>query len=1428
MSSLPQDEIAEVQYYILGSDEIRLESSVDVVNKELFRNEKPCSGGIYDAHMGTTDYGWLCETCGATKQTCPGHPGSLELRYPVKNAFFADTIFKYLKVICATCGKLVVKRKLKVSKGNLPKSRFLAEYAKISKVDKCEWCGAPHYNVIKTKGERSTLQVEIPQSHGIERKELLNHDIAAILQRVSDATVKRLGKSPLVHPRKLILSTIKVPPNTIRPDIRRAGANRQSSNDVTTCIKTLVEINNSLPEEIPNYDRIQNELRERYFNLDTTFHTMVRGSGTANQVKIVSVSNKALSSIAERIPDKSGRIKKNIFGKRVWYMGRSVITGDDTMKVNQLGLPMSNARTISIKETVRPYNRERLLRHYINGRAVYPGCTGVWKASNKKFYNIDFMDRSYVLQDGDVVHRDLVTGDVVNFNRQPTLDFASITSMSIVVLENIKTFTFNVTSTNLFHADFDGDNMNIQFSSDCMPRIEMQMLSTPLNWFVSYKDSSPKLGCVHDAIIGMTQLSKHDTKFNKYKAMTLFANVDQQVDFSKVSKTGTILGRELISMLLPSLNLRRKPAFYMPQYDKVLDYHPEDIELIIEDGQIKQGILDSATIGSGKHGSIFHIVNNEYGPKMAIELIHAFQQMSSTYFYYAGFSAGLCDIDLKPEALKRIKQATEGIFLESTRITERMQRGELVAPLGISLNEFYEMEQINALASGDEFLMPVLSSMDLKTNNMLRLVLSGAKGNMSNLVQINAAQGLQLVASRRASKNFGWERTSPYFRRYETDPRAHGYISTSFKEGTQPDVFPFAAAESRFGMIAQALLTAHTGYMNRLCVKNLESLIINNRYSSVKHKNIIQLLYAENGFDTRRIERVQFATVALSSNDFERLYHLKAWGDYNNPKVQAILDQEFETLSEDRQLYRDIMLRLEETFVGCMLFGDQLLMPVNVERVMGLCAKEHPNGTLDPVRCIEMTKKLIEDLPYVYYNQFQESRRRPYPKNIQSALTLLIIYIRGALCTANLRKFGITTKALEVCQNRIKHIIQRALIDPGKAAGSIAAQCICEPMTQYLLDSRHRSGGGGSTKTDSIQRISEIINVKSTQKMQNPSMLIRLKPELEEDRLTVKNVANRIEITRFETFVLASQLFFESYGEPEHSRFKHEVSMIKKFEQLNKGLVPSDLTKWCIRFELDHEQLIFKGMLYDSIIIALRRGYPSIYWVYTPESSEQLILRGYLKSNALKTSSEKEALALLKDIQKLVVRGIDGITSASLNEVAVSYVDPDDQQIKTKKVYAIETSGSNLVGVLGEAESLGIHSAQTDSIQEYEHMFGIAAARDKVIHELIKTMSGTSRSLSTLIADEMSFTGTLTGFTRAGLQAREKDNISLRMGAQTPIQVLEAAASDAALEHVSGISGALINGSVPKLGTMYNSVVVNQPFVEKWWKTRSQEIEEAL
>ena len=83
-----------------------------------------------------------------------------------------------------------------------------------------------------------------------------------------------------------------------------------------------------------------------------------------------------------------------------------------------------------------------------------------------------------------------------------------------------------------------------------------------------------------------------------------------------------------------------------------------------------------------------------------------------------------------------------------------------------------------------------------------------------------------------------------------------------------------------------------------------------------------------------------------------------------------------------------------------------------------------------------------------------------------------------------------------------------------------------------------------------------------------------------------------------------------------------------------------------------------------------------------------------------------------------------------------------------------------------------------------------------------------------IYADEMTRTGKVTSLERGGLSIREHNNVLLRAAYGSPIQVFQEATLAGAKSKVTGISGPQLLGAIPQIGTIYNTLVVNEEFIK--------------
>lgn len=1422
MATIPRSDLEGFSLYVLGTEDNSVDSQVTVMLPEIDRGGVPFDDGVNDAHMGTTDHAIRCKSCLQSKKWCPGHYGEIRLRYPVQSPMFLKEIVRWLKVICFSCGRLVVEYQPLGVKREL----ILNEYARRVRTSgkqevKCVHCGANHPHIVREKDDHITVYAEF--THGADkiRHPLYPHLIENIFQKVTPETVELMGKPLQCHPSKFILRVLRVSPNTIRPSAKKMTGGRSNHNNTTLFLQAIIKLNEEMP--VPTPKAISDNLHASISVLELTVHDMIRGSSSPNARSVVGNSRAPLQSIAKRWPGKYGRIRRNLLGRRVVNMGRAFITCDPSLGLDEVGVPYAIAKEIQIPEVVREYNYQRMMQYFINGTKNYPGCLKVKKASGAVHW-VERLKEDFVLEIGDTVYRDIVIGDVVDFNRQPSLEPSSVTAMRVVPMDG-NSIRCNVLVCPLFNADFDGDAMNLLFTLTSRTANELRHLAGPGQFFISYKDSRPKLGEAQDSVIGCAELTLSKTWLDKPHAMQMFAQTDVYHDFAQYPAAHRFHGRDVISILLKEtgnrINFTGTASFYNENHAAYRHYDPAETKVVIDRGELKSGVLDKAAIGQGSQGGIFHIVHNRYGPEAALKLAYDLQQVALMFMFNRGITISIGDITLHEEALREIHKIEESLIADSKLITERLNSGRIIPPIGRTVTEFYEEQQLSALNPAGAYWQHILSSIDPETNNLYKEIMHGAKGKDWNLQMISCAVGQILINGERIRENFGG-RATMYSTKYDDDPRSRGFIANSYMSGLDLLAFILHAEDNRYQLINRALNTAVTGTHNRMSVKNLEAMLIDNYRRSANGRKIVQLIYGDDGADPRFLEKVRFPTMKadLTAARFRELYHGRAVFEADkrelSPADAKLLDEEFAALQADREAYLRVFMNME--LMTGRAYSDAAMVPINVERIVediiyNLELRRKKPEPLPP-RAVLRVRDLCENIPYVLINEIQERLRTPVPEHLRSATELICILIRSHLNYASMVRNHITEEALELVMAEIRMAYANSLVAYGKAMGLIAAQSISEPMTQLVLNSHHFSGQS-SVRKAGIYRIREIILAKRTEDMRSPSMTLQMREDIRANRAKVQEVANHIEMLELRRFVRDWQIFFEPYGHPAHRSYKHEEVIISEFEKRNAHIKPpSDLMNWCIRFGLNKALLIEKHMRMEEIYYRIRQLYPFTHVVYTTDNAESLVIRIYLRNSAVKKGEATLAFVseLMSNILDTVIRGIPGVRTAHVKET-MRTVRREDGSLAKEKVYYIFTDGTNLSAAL-DNEYIDPLTAQSDSIQEMAEIFGIDTARAKIIDELRFQIEGLAQRHYSVFADEMTYTGNVTSIDRYG-NVKRNSSMLLQISDAAPVGIIENAAVNGAFDNLSGVSPPIMMGKNPNVGDLYNSFIIDEDMAKE-------------
>ena len=1425
-TSYPENDVSRVEFYIMSSEDHSKASSCNIISKDLFSNDRPLDQGVYSLSMGTTSH-YKCTTCQNPRDKCLGHFGSVQLRYPVTNPLFRSEVLRWLRFVCHKCGLALGKE---TSDGTIK-----ANIISTGKVIICDNCKFEQPTVVKDS--REPLFLVKRMNDGVEKR-IYNDEIEAIFNRVSQETVHKINPSYKFHPSSLILRTTPAIPNNARPDVRKIrGGGRSNNNDISTLIKNVVSTNENIPLILTDEEKLENENILNF--LEITYSNMVRDpSGNSASSKFVGGNGQTLSSLGTRLRGKEGRIRGNLEGKRFQHGGRSVISGDNFINIDEVGVPILIAKQLQVPEVVRPYNIDRLMTFFLNKTMSYPGCTKLVKGDTGVSYHIASMKDNIKLEYGDILYRDLIDGDNVAMNRAPSLLYSAISGHRARILGNGNTFRLSVNvADTLYGGDFDGDAMSIYLPHSLITRNEVGMLSNLKRWFISYKDRSPAMGVYHDNLIGMFELTKSAIKINRFNAMRLMAQVEYKAylhkfkSFDKDKKEYS--GRDLISKLLPEINFTKKASFYKPEYSGFIKYNPDETHVVIERGVIKSGILDKKSIGQGVNDSLFHNIYNEYGVDAAMDLLYNMQQVSTQYLLTRGYTINYDDIAIDKKTLKNVNDVTVSILHQSEMLTKKYRQGLITPPIGMTVDEFYEQEQMSILSPGDEFTEIVMSSLDHDNNNLAKLVASGTKGKPTNILQISSTIGQMSIKGKRMRKAFGYQRALPYAPRFHDNPEAVGFIPDSFVTGVSSLSAIAQQQDGRNGITTKALSTGITGYHNRKCNKALESVIIDNLRRTVKYSKVLQPLYGEDGVDIRKASYVDFSILIGTNSKFDAAFKMDVNmlpKQMNNSTSKRVLEDAYNQILNDRKQYRVGYMKIESCNFKDNLLSGQQVLPVNVLKIIDNIAYYHNDYIvsneqnkilpLSPIEWETQINLLKKKLQYTHFNELCEVAEIEIPEYISKSFTLVNISIDVSLSYKYILEKKIDMKLMKCIIDKIVHTYKKSLVDYGTSIGMLASECTSESMTQRILDSIHASG---ASKSNFLTRIKEVYGVKKTEQLSDPYMDIFIKDEYSDDINRLQQIANEIEMMNLKTFVTRAQIFFEGYKKIVHPNYVDELKTIfVPFEKhnINKS-IPSNLVNWCIRIELSHTILIEKNMQVTTIYRKLLEHNPMLHVVYTDDNSDTIVMRIYMEQDIFKKESKIDQYVIHEYLHtkllKTMIRGINGITSASvLKEFVPRTIENEDGSMKVIRKHIIRTQGTNLADIVNHT-AVDVSKTTSNSIIEIYELYGVHSARTKLI-QCLREMSGTDINIKhyTLIADTLIHNGFISNIERSGIEESNSENALLSMSSSHPIQRITEAGlnNDSSYVHTN-ISSSLMMGTTPNICSNYNGVLVNEKFVKE-------------
>ena len=334
---------------------------------------------------------------------------------------------------------------------------------------------------------------------------------------------------------------------------------------------------------------------------------------------------------------------------------------------------------------------------------------------------------------------------------------------------------------------------------------------------------------------------------------------------------------------------------------------------------------------------------------------------------------------------------------------------------------------------------------------------------------------------------------------------------------------------------------------------------------------------------------------------------------------------------------------------------------------------------------------------------------------------------------------GTSSAKLKKIFEKVNEEYRISLVDPGQSVGVVSAESIGEPSTQMTLDTFHFAGVSEVNVTTGLPRVIEILDGRKN--ISTSSMEIYLLPPYTGGK-DITKLASQIRETTLKSFI-------------------KEIDI--------------NISNVTLQVTLDNKIVESAGVNKKKLIKLLEK---SIKGFGVSEADGILTI----KSN--KEGDINDLYKLKEAVKDVYVHGIKGMKQ-------VVPVNRDGEHV-------LVTSGSNLKEVF-KLDFVDKYKTTTNDVFEIENYFGIEAARQATVDEIMKVFEGQGISIDIrhvlLVTDTMCMSGKVLGINRYGI-VKEKPSVLARASFETPIKHLISAA---------------ITGERDNLNSVIENVMLNQP-----------------
>lgn len=1441
--------VDSIDFSLLSADEIIkqsvLPSASGVEYSELYSGGEPKTGGLNDPAMGTTSLKMLCSTCGYNHTYCEGHFGHINLSDNLFHILFLPHIFSMLSCICVRCSKLLVNRNPKqiqeICKTKFGISRFNAIKALSKNINQCWHCGyhVPKLKLNFQKSSSSIGIVIIPESdksknEGVQSKQSKKINLSAeaariLLQNISDDDMMILGWTPSKSRQEsMIYEKLPVPPNAVRPTAQGDfGGGMSMENDLTARLGYIVKANNRIEKSRKGYD--YNEKADMANMTTTLLQYHVGVYVDSDRIALQDKKGVPLKSIVSRLKGKEGRFRSNLSGKRVDFNGRTVITADPNIDINEVGVPVKIAMIVTFPEIVTLDNINNMRKLVRNGRDIYPGANYVFKASEAEpGRRVTQKDLRYgrdriELRPGDIVERHMQTGDILLFNRQPSLHKQSMMGHKAKVIDNLGLLTFRLAPpvTPPYNADFDGDEMNGYLPQSIQTQIELEEISSVEKQIITGTTSKTIIGIVQDGLVGSRNLTSGTVEFD----WRTYMNIIGTTEFDKydiLKKEGTYTGKELYSLIIP----------------KEISVKKDDI--LIEHGKLIAGRLGKNMLGHGRKNNLIQLIWDAKKAQETRKFIDNNQRLLNNYNLYRGFTIGIKDA-LIPEKLDKM--------IETKCRTTELTTERLITKVGNNPDlmdaDIYEFSLFNEYKSiRDDAGKIVLQNLSPE-NAFLIMEKSGSKGDLDNICQIAGLIGLQIFENGLIPKKYN-NRTSCYYVQHDDRARSRGVIMSSFLKGLTFQQFVFMLMTGRMGTIDQVIGTADTGYITRKLVKMLEDIKITYDYT-VRNANdvIMQLVYGDSGADP--IKQTEYTIKML---------------EYDNQKMSNVFEFTTEELKQygmtakDNNEYINFLMRLRNkirksttrSYMEYLVQTTSFMIPVHLTSIINrsLTLEKTSNEKLTPKYILEMIEYVLKNEQTMMVCVHPVDRKSGKSFKLKDEMvnkTIFMTCLYDALSPKRcLVEYRLTKNQFDFIIEEISNNFNKNMIEPGEMVGIQAATSLGEPATQMKLNSFHVSGLGRGGGNSGVPRFQELLD--ATTSLKTPINTIFLNDESKTNLDIARKIVSNLKYTTLEQIRGKIKTYYDPFPYAEHGTLDSDNVRAEIYNKTTKKNEKIDLTglPFLMRIELNKEQLFEKEVQIIDIVSKLSSRFnKKLMDSKNMKKDEKKVMSKFSHITVLSNSDNDKQPVLhirfniregntdegfsseiINEFIRVILnpfrlKGINSIKDAYIEEKKIVSFNKTTGAVEKNTEYLIKTSGVNLLEIKNFTD-INLKKSFSNDIMKIFNVYGIEVARAMLIREIINAYSAAGKEINyqhaELVADKMTSTGTFIPINRFGMSKSDSDPLP-RASFERSIEHIINAAMFSETDHMKGVSSKIMFGQVINGGTGFCNLILDTEMIEK-------------